>query len=573
MKWASGLEAFFYIFFFIFRAEKSRHSMNEKISAAVCHPVLYEMNIRTFLHRISTQKKKATIQNIPPEYWDYLASSGIDYVWLMGIWNTLEGGFDRNIFSEEDLSFYKSVLPDLEEKDIAGSPYAIDDYFPLPVLGLHPHLKKIRKKLKDRNIRLIVDFVPNHYGMHSSLLEKNPSLFLRGSQDHINAHPHLFFKSGNEDGLIFAHGKDPYFSPWRDTVQVNYSKKEARVHMIHQLLELAKICDGVRCDMIMLAVKRIFIQTWGPFLEHKDLEEWSTEFWPEAIKTVKAKFPDFIFIGECYWGMEGEMQQQGFDYTYDKSLHDKLSHGESWKIKTHNGYDLKYESRTVRFLENHDEERALSVFDSEKNRAAAVLTSTSPGMKLFHQGQWEGKRIRVPVQLGRDPVEPPCSCAIRPFIRITKEETHPALSAVAKAKLNRVNEPEIGQPRSLIEPVCKCTFIFYRQLLTILQHNVFKYGSWRSLDIGPSPGSPERHHDIIGFRWNFERSFIYVLVNYSGSHAYGVFWPTVNSKGRIKMKNLLNKQIFKIDPSSDGTGICLDLPPYKSLILEQISVK
>src|SRR5262249_5081972 len=66
----------------------------------------------------------------------------------------------------------------------------------------------------------------------------------------------------------------------------------------------------------------------------------------------------------------------------------------------------EYQEKLLRFLENHDEPRAAAMFSPEKERAAAVIATTLPGARLFHDGQMEGRRVRLPVYLSRRPDAP-----------------------------------------------------------------------------------------------------------------------------------------------------------------------
>ena len=59
----------------------------------------------------------------------------------------------------------------------------------------------------------------------------------------------------------------------------------------------------------------------------------------------------------------------------------------------------------MRFIENHDEPRAATAF-GPRARAAAVVMSTVPGARLYHDGQFDGLRTKIPVFLARGPVEP-----------------------------------------------------------------------------------------------------------------------------------------------------------------------
>ena len=128
-------------------------------------------------------------------------------------------------------------------------------------------------------------------------------------------------------------------------------------------------------------------------------------FWPRATAAVRAKVPGFLFLAEVYWDLEWTLQQQGFDYTYDKRLYDRLVEGHARPVREHLFAGLDFQDHLARFLENHDEPRAAATFAPEVHRAAAILTFLTPGLRFFHQGQREGKRVRIPVHLGRGPVE------------------------------------------------------------------------------------------------------------------------------------------------------------------------
>jgi hypothetical protein len=111
-------------------------------------------------------------------------------------------------------------------------------------------------------------------------------------------------------------------------------------------------------------------------------------------------------MAEAYWDLEWELQQQGFDLCYDKRLYDRLEHESPESIRLHLCADPGYQERLVRFLENHDEPRAAATFLPSKARAAAIVVSTLQGAVLFHDGQFEGRRTRIPVFLRRRPQEP-----------------------------------------------------------------------------------------------------------------------------------------------------------------------
>ena len=192
--------------------------------------------------------------------------------------------------------------------------------------------------------------------------------------------------------------------------------------MIAELVRIAGQCDGVRCDMAMLVLPDVFERTWG---------RRAPLFWPDATRRVRERVPGFCFMAEVYWDLEWTMQQQGFDYAYDKRLYDRLRDGHARPVREHLHAGLDYQDKLARFMENHDEPRAAATFTPGMHEAAAVITYLSPGLRFFHQGQFEGRRKRISPHLVRAPLEPtdgacsgsttacsPCS-AIRPFATVT----------------------------------------------------------------------------------------------------------------------------------------------------------
>ncbi len=175
--------------------------------------------------------------------------------------------------------------------------------------------------------------------------------------------------------------------------------------MINILKDISLLCDGVRCDMAMLPLNNVFYNSWIGVLNKMNFPKPAGEFWGIAIKEIKNIKKDFLFIAETYWDLEWDLQQLGFDYTYDKRLTDRLGSADIASIKAHLHADLIYQEKSVRFLENHDEQRAVAKFGKYKSLAAATIITTIPGMKLFYDGQFSGYKSKVPVQLGREPLK------------------------------------------------------------------------------------------------------------------------------------------------------------------------
>ena len=98
-------------------------------------------------------------------------------------------------------------------------------------------------------------------------------------------------------------------------------------------------------------------------------------------------------IAEAYWDKEWELQQHGFNFCYDKRLYDRIIGQDASAARDHLRADLSYQSRLVRFLENHHEPRIASRLPGDAERAAAVTIATQPGATLWHEGQFEGRRV------------------------------------------------------------------------------------------------------------------------------------------------------------------------------------
>ncbi len=457
----------------------------------VMHPSLYQVNTRLLLSRISKDRSRAKLLDIPQEYWKWLREIGMDYVWLMGVWNTNEIGF-RVERQDWELKKYTSVLPDFTEDDLRGSPYAIDQYRLDPQMGKAKDLKVLKHRINDAGLKLILDFVPNHFGAHSSLIGKFPEVFLQGNETSMKNHPRTFFRHAS--GRIFAHGKDPNFDPWMDTIQVNYASQAARAFMQQVLIGISEYCDGLRCDMSMLLQKHVFQRTWGHLVDPGQMEEWDDPFWSEAIQEVKETKPDFIFIAECYWSMEQEMLDHGFDYTYDKALLDKMISGNVHEMRWHLRASADYQNRSVRFLENHDEAPVQTTMHQEQHFAASMLIAHMPGMRFYHGGQWEGKRVLVPVQLRRRPTEPNCECLLTETMDDDWKDT-------LLPGITDIN--------------CLCTWMHYQRLLKHTNSNILKQGKWEFIEFEPVNPDDDTHQNLFGYIWKRGRKSVTFVVNFS----------------------------------------------------------
>ncbi|HVJ81536.1 MAG TPA: alpha-amylase family glycosyl hydrolase [Planctomycetia bacterium] len=480
------------------------------------HPALYQINTRVWLNELGTALgRPATLDDIPDAALDAFAAHGLDWIWFLSVWTTGEAGRRVSRENPEWRREFEETLPDLREEDIAGSGFAICAYKPAAELGGLRALARLRKRLNDRGMRLMLDFVPNHVALDHPWVKSHPEFFIAGTEDDLAREPHNFVRlaqKGKEVDRILAYGRDPYFPGWPDTLQLNYAEPALQSAMIAVLKEIAARCDGVRCDMAMLLLSEVFERTWGRRAE---------SFWPRAIEAIRAEHPGFTFLAEVYWDLEWTLQQQGFDCTYDKRLYDRLREGNARPVREHLLADPEFQRRSARFHENHDEPRAAAVFPLDQHRAAAVVAFLAPGLRFFHQGQFQGRRQRISPHLRRGPLEPA--------------------------------DTEIGP--------------FYGRLLAALREPSARFGNRTPLECLPAWEGAEGWDSFIAGAWEAPGApRLVVAVNYSPqpSKCY-VRLPFSDLAGsEWRLEDLLSDALY--DRSGDdlaAKGLFLDVPAWK----------
>jgi len=362
------------------------------------YPSLYQINTRALIRDLSQNLgKQATLDDVPEKELDGLAASGFDWVWFLGVWQTGAAGRAVSLDHPEWLAEYKAALPDFKEDDVCGSCFAITKYVVHSDFGGNAALDRLRKRVHKRGMRLLLDFVPNHTALDHLWVKTHPEFYVPGTEERVQREPWNYIRVETGQGpRVLAYGRDPYFAGWPDTLQLNYADPSLQEAMRLELLNVAALCDGVRCDMAMLILPDVFERTWGMRPQ---------PFWQDTIKSIRAYKPEFLFMAEVYWDLEWTLQQHGFDYTYDKRLYDRLREGHARSVRDHFRADMDFQRRSARFLENHDEPRAAATFPLEIHRAAAVLTFLCPGLRFFHDGEFEGRTKKLSVHLGRRPSE------------------------------------------------------------------------------------------------------------------------------------------------------------------------
>lgn len=371
-------------------------------------PLLYEVATRPWLARLSERfGRSVNLGDVPDAEIERIAGLGFDHLWPMGVWRTGEAA--TRIAREQPWlrERWREAFPGDPAPGLTGSPYAVSEYAVEDAFGGEAGLERLRERLTRAGLALVLDFVPHHTAIDAPWVREHPEWYVAGDEVQRGADAAAFLAEpvpGTRRWI--AHCRDPYFPPWSDAAPLDYRSPAVQEGMIASLRSIAARCDGVRADMAMLVLADVFRATWNerslPPLDGGG----AGEFWPAATAAVRADRPQFLFIAEAYWDLEWRLQQAGFDYTYDKTFRDRLVAGDGPGLAAHLRADVGFQRRSVRFLENHDEDRAAAVLPIDRHRAGAVLAGTVPGLWLVHDGQLEGARFRSPVQFARHPDEP-----------------------------------------------------------------------------------------------------------------------------------------------------------------------
>ena len=479
------------------------------------HPLLYEINTRCWLRELSLRSgSPVTLAEVPESEFVHWEEQGFTHIWLMGVWTGGPLAREQALRAGSLSEAYSQALPDWTQQDVGPSPYSIAAYRVSANLGGESGLHEFRRKLRGYGIKLILDFVPNHVGLDHPWITEQPELLVQTSSSAFGS----FVAQTGAGKRFLAFGKDPNIPPWTDTVQLDYRKRETRAAMQEVLHQIAGLCDGVRCDMAMLVLNEVCANTWKAYPVSEPAP--GTEFWTEAIAATRRFYPGFLFLAEVYWGLESRLRSMGFDYTYDKALYDHLVNRSPGEVQRHLlGMPAEHVAASAHFLENHDEPRIASILGEAENRAAALLILGLPGMRFLHEGQLEGLRRRLPVQL-----------------------------------LRRAQEPENREIREM-----------YTQLLSALRQSAVGQGTPALLLPGPAwEKNPTAQHFVLVQWTGPNRTFDLVAVNLAPhpSQCYAPVKPAAQASSWI-LKDLLGPQRFVRNADELMTrGLYLDLPAH-----------
>lgn len=390
--------------------------------------ILLAKNALVWLDQLSRDYKQEirSLNQIPDEELDIIASRGINCLWLIGIWNRSNAS--------------KEIKKRCGNEDAVSSAYSLFSYDISFEIGGWDSLTNLKTRCKERGIRLASDMVPNHTGIDSEWTRSRPNWFIQSDRppfpsytynsENLSEDPnigiyledHYYDKSDaavtfkrvdfhtGEERYIY-HGNDGTTMPWNDTAQLDFLQHEVREAVIDQILHVARNFPVIRFDAAMTLAKKHIQRLWYPepgkggdiasrsnfAMSQEDFENAvGGEFWKEVVARVVSEAPDTLLLAEAFWMMEGYfVRNLGMHRVYNSAFMNMIQNEENDKyretIKTTLNYDRKILKRFVNFMNNPDEETAAIQFGTgDKYFGVMTLMLTMPGLPMIGHGQIEG---------------------------------------------------------------------------------------------------------------------------------------------------------------------------------------
>jgi glycosidase len=379
------------------------------------------------IYEINTRLHCPRFDNLTARELSEIKAYGFDAIWLMGVW---------------EISLGAASISKIVNSKYDGSPYAVPEYEFNPRLGGIDSYVGLLARAHAVGLAVFVDFVPNHMSLDSPLIDEDPDCFILSNPAMRKQKPGDYFlhRSGN----VVAFGRDPYFPPWYDTSQLDYTHAGLRARMMAILERLTHYADGVRCDMAMLVLRDYIRGMWYPEAPAGWFDgRMPGEFWNEAIARAKSSNPAFIFLAETYWGKEAQLIDLGFDMVYEKELYDAMVRRSASSVIGRLRQIQQGIGRSLFFIENHDEARAASIFSRAENLSALALILSLPGSALIHEGQMQGRTVRLPVQAVDWPVDEQMDLTLESGYQQLIAITTDPLFNTGEFKLLSTGDPEV----------------------------------------------------------------------------------------------------------------------------------
>jgi glycosidase len=390
--------------------------------------VMMAKNTPVWLDQLSQkyQRDIRRLDQIPEEELETLAARGFNALWLIGVW--------------ERSSASQKIKQRCGNPEALPSAYALYDYDIAGNLGGEAAYWNLKTRAASRGVRIAVDMVPNHTGIHSRWVTEHPEWFIQNGQPPFPAYsftgpdlseqPEIMIQI--EDGywnrsdaaVVFKrtdkksgearyiyHGNDGTHMPWNDTAQLNFLLPEVRRAVLGQILKVARYSSIIRFDAAMTLAKRHYQRLWFPEpgsggdipsrsargLSREEFDRaFPTEFWREAVDTVARECPQTLLLAEAFWLMEGYfVRSLGMHRVYNSAFMNMLKKEENGNflqtLKNMLEFNPEILKRFVNFMNNPDEEPAAAQFGKgDKYFGVCAMMATLPGLPMFGHGQIEG---------------------------------------------------------------------------------------------------------------------------------------------------------------------------------------
>ena len=580
-------------------------------------PVVYQLFVRHFSNFTeggeawgSREKNGCgTFAGVNDAALEALARMGVTHVWLTGVLRhatqTAHDGLPAD--------------PSCVVKGIAGSPYAVTDYFDVdPDLAEVPaqrlaEFRALLERCRRWGMIPLIDFVPNHVSRcYNSTVRPglcfgrgdNTGVFYARDNSFYYLEPHHcnvpMMMPGGEFELERGCGRvtgnnaetwTPSAYDWYETVKLNYgSDYRHGAHAAEHLPGLVAPVEAVPRTWRLVDEVLAYWQKMGVGGFRCDMAHMvPMPFWRWVICNARLRDSSVFFMAEayndhmklCVSDVHEALVQCGFNGVYDGEVYNKarsIFEGVSWAndMDAFNRAELPLYFKGVRYLENHDEPRLASPLYWGGHGAAAARAlmlahyASSAGPVLVYNGQECSERAEGPGGFGGDNGR----TSIFDYTNLPRFQRW-SNGGRYDGALMTVEE------KSLRDFMCR--------LLPLMQHPALSKGlfyglNWANADTpgyGRREGETASGHRMYAFlRHNRKaRATVLAVCNLDTEHeavthvhipAHAIEWAGHRGE-QCRFRHLLDTQLADVECSCEKlqtVGLPITLPPGGAVLLE-----
>ena len=422
-------------------------------------PHIYQLMVRHFGNTNETRKPHGTIEengcgkfnDINDAALKSIKDLGITHIWLTGVIEQASGT------AYPDRPADNSAIL----KGIAGSPYAIRDYFDVcPDYAVDPNkrlaeFKALLKRIKKHKLKTIIDFVPNHVARSYSS-DVRPDLSFGNSDDITqffkpnnnfyylgHLHPgggaplklpttdggHVPYEPESTFGRVTGNNAitwSPSLYDWYETIKLNYGHNFTLGpprRGVAPLPEPDTILENTpdtwqKMDAILGHWQHMGVDGFRVDMAHLI----PMEYWRWQLRRCRQRNPAAYFMAEAYDGDPAKLTEgnvldallhSGFNAVYDGPTYEAVMHiqGEGkWANdidEAANPFSPHFH-QVVRYAANHDEVRIASsktwggACMNVGRSASAIIFGLGRGPNMIYNGQEVGEEAEGAEGFGGD---------------------------------------------------------------------------------------------------------------------------------------------------------------------------